>query len=265
MGLLEMHMTRPDLDIWNPSAAIFMAESIAFQGFLITMAFWSRPEHIEHQYTERFLGHCNRILGRPLDHDNHTVPVFSPVFGMDWNIILAMVKIKCCFARTISSRERQELIDAVQEQLTARICTQSFDCTLETPHKDSGRFDSHNNSISHDVARLVLLIISVFLEHLQQSSSAYMSIPRPSESSWQLRRIISILKRRHGNVAWSNCYLGTWPVYTTGIFMRSTHNVELVRDDLRLRWNATHLSHIARYLDDLRDIWQMESGVMSGN
>jgi hypothetical protein len=114
--------------------------------------------------------------------------------------------------------------------------------------------DEIEASISQDAASLMILSASVLVEQLDRGVSK--GPPQAAErDAWQLRRIVSILRRRQGDARWHGCYLGNWPVYTVGFFMSSFDDVELVRSELEQRWKLISFSQVERFWKDLELTW----------
>ncbi|PPJ49674.1 hypothetical protein CBER1_02182 [Cercospora berteroae] len=236
-------------------------ESVAFQVFLLAMGSWSRLDEVEDRYAKVFWTHCKRLSQQLSSGKDRPPPRFSPVFGMDFEIVTAMIDIKRCFARTISHKERQRLIANVQAQLDMW----SHKTMLPTIENETNMdwLNDRSGTVTDDLTRLVILAISIFLEHLTHDPLAYLTPPRPSTSSLQLQRIIPILESRRQDPEWSNSYLGLWPVWTVGIFMQTENHIELIRDDLQRRWNAVHMSVINRYREDLENVWRKNASYVN--
>lgn len=239
--ILELDATN---EISKNAMGDLVLESVAFQVFLLAMGSWSQLDEINDQYAKVFWTHCKRLNQQLSSDKDRPPPRFSPVFAMDFGIVTAMIDIKQCFARTMSNKQRQDLLANVQAQLASW-----------SNGTDLGYPIDQENSVTGDLTRLVVLAISIFLEHLTHDPLAYLTLPRPSSSSWQLRKIISILELRRQDPEWSNSYLGIWPVWTVGIFMHNECHIELIRDDLQRRWDAIHMSVISRYREDLESVW----------
>ncbi|WPB01154.1 uncharacterized protein RHO25_005775, partial [Cercospora beticola] len=246
--ILELDAMRPSMELLTDPLGDLVLESVAFQVFLLAMGSWSTLDEIDDRYAKVFWTHCRRLSQRLSSNKSRPPPRFSPVFGMDFEIVTAMIDIKRCFARTISHEERQGLVANVQAQFAS--------LNNSTNLLAAG---ARSNSVTEDLTRLVILAISIFLEHLTHDPLAYLTLPRPSTSNLQLQCIMTILEARRQDPEWSNSYLGLWPVWTVGIFMHHEYHIELIRDDLERRWDAIHMSVISRYREDLENVWQKQT------
>ncbi|KAH0286419.1 hypothetical protein KCU62_g6782, partial [Aureobasidium sp. EXF-3399] len=250
--LLQHEYHSPSMVIMCSRIGRMLIESVAFQVFLLTMGQWSKPEQITRQHSPQFWIVCDGLLRRLTNAFGDSVSMQNPVLGMDMGILKLMTTIKQCFSVEITSKERQRLLaEAVEE-------TPLWLAWLELLHglRTMTGQGLYGNCIASDAARLTILAASIFVEHLSQRPNSYLTLPHPSVSDWQMEQILAILRRRRNDAAWSSSYLGSWPVYTVGIFMCSREHIELVRNDVRERWNALRMSSIKRYWDDLEKIWK---------
>jgi hypothetical protein len=254
VALLQHEYYSASMGITSSRTGRVIIESVALQVFLLTMGLWSDPEQIARQYSPDFWTICDNLLQRFPKTLGDSVSMQNSILGMDVGIAILMTTIKQCFSRDYRPQERRRLLHTALEELSP------WSAWMNPGRSDEVQAlpgqDHYFNSISSDVARLMILAASLLLEHLWKDPFSYLTLPRPSVSSWQMQHIIAILKRRSKDTAWSSSYLGSWPVYTVGTFMRSPDHVELVRNDMRERWNALCMSHVKRYWDDLEGIWE---------
>jgi hypothetical protein len=261
VALLQHEYHSASMGITSSRTGRVIIESVALQVFLLTMGLWSGPEQIVRQHSPDFWTVCDNLLQRLPKTLGESISMQNSILGMDVGIARLMTTIKQCFSRDYRPQERRRLLYTALEELSL------WSRWIHMRHSDDvqalPRQDYYCNSISSDVVRLIILAASVLLEHLSKGPFSYLTLPRPDVSSWQMQHIIAILERRSKDTAWSSSYLGSWPVYTVGTFMRSPEHVELVRDDMRERWNALRMSHVKRYWDDLESIWEASSSETS--
>lgn len=106
-----------------------------------------------------------------------------------------------------------------------------------------------------DASCLFGIIISLLFEQLcRPHVGAGPLLPEPSES-WQVGEAMRILRRHEHAEGWSRCFIGNWPVYTLGLFMKSPNDQEVVRNDLQQRLGLTGFSQVCRFQGDLEQIW----------
>jgi hypothetical protein len=261
VALVQHEYYSASMGITSSRTGRVIIESVALQVFLLTMGLWSNPEQIVRQYSSDFWTICDNLLQRLPKTLGDSVSMQNSILGMDIGIARLMTTIKQCFSRDYRPQERYRLLYTALEELSPWL-TWIKSGRSDDVQANPGQ-EYYCNSISSDVTRLVILAASLLLEHLSKGPSSYLTLPHPITSAWQMQHIVAILKRRSKDTTWSSSYLGSWPVYTVGTFMRSLDHVELVRDDMRQRWDALRMSHVKRYWDDLERIWEASYSELS--
>ncbi len=72
---------------------------------------------------------------------------------------------------------------------------------------------------------------------------------------WQVQKALEIIKGLQDDDGWLRCYVGNWPVYTIGFFLSDPEHIDIIRTDMKRRWELTKFTQIPRFLPDLESVW----------
>lgn len=101
-------------------------------------------------------------------------------------------------------------------------------------------------------------------DETQRRHTAAVPSAVPSSNS-HLRQALCILRRHKADATWSAFYVSHWAVYTLGLFVQQQQHqsedhdedngVQVVRSDMRARWERTKCSLITRFCRDMEQTW----------
>ncbi|TVY74993.1 putative transcriptional regulatory protein [Fusarium oxysporum f. sp. cubense] len=220
-------------------------ESILFQVFMLNNGLWSgATSYVSLQpLSSELWARCEELLEQPANVDFAQVSLNSPVLGVPWALMrLAMFFGQLCFGREVASME-----DLLKLQTEVKAWE---DYALQAAEQTDA-----SDALNRDANCLYAMIASILMQHLI-AVGPNTGLPRVSPTdSWQAYMALQILSRRAGDHRWSECYIGTWPVYALGFLLSEREDRDIVMHDIRSRWELTGFWIVKRSQQDLERSW----------
>ncbi|KIW17822.1 hypothetical protein PV08_05017 [Exophiala spinifera] len=226
-------------------------ESVLYQIFLATTGSWSNPTEIEDRFDTKFWTQAEQLLSRSTLFPDRSISYNSPVLGIPFALFKLALSIKTLYQNPVGpdTQTLEEYKAELEYWECALLCDRDVDAI--------GGDEEPNCApqIYKDAAFLYILNASMLLEQLMQGHHA----PGPPRAhdveSWQVGKAREILKLHRNDGHWARCYIGNWPIYTLGFFMSTPEDIDLVRNELRRRWNCMQFGQIGRFATDLENTW----------
>ncbi|CRK27900.1 hypothetical protein BN1723_014046, partial [Verticillium longisporum] len=225
-------------------------ESVLYQIFLATTGLWTQEAEAEHKFDAVFWARAEDFLDRSTIFPGQPISLNSPVLGVPISLfrLSFMLRKQYGSGLALDSEMLSRIRDEVAECEALLLCVR----TAESSTCEEG---STEDMYYKDASCLFGIIISLLFEQLcRPHIGAGPLLPEPSES-WQVDKAMRILRRHEHAEGWSRCFIGNWPVYTLGLFMKSHNDQEVIRNDLQQRWSLTGFSQVCRFQGDLEHIW----------
>ncbi|KAH7021478.1 uncharacterized protein B0I36DRAFT_32328 [Microdochium trichocladiopsis] len=237
-------------------------ESVLFQIFLLMTGLWSQPPQVDCAIDATFWGRAEDVLKKCdlFPGAEAAESLNSPVLGVSASLLTLSTLLRQQFGR-------HALADA-ETMRRARDEVEDWERTLllpDDPCPAAPLTGTCNDHIYKDVKLLYSITVSLLFRQLSRRNQACSPSPLPEPgSSWQVRKAISIIQRHKGDVAWTRCFVGNWPVYTLGFLTEAPEDQQIIRDDLQERLEATGFAQIPRFQADLEETWsQRRNGEIS--
>jgi len=226
-------------------------ESVLYQIFLVTTGLWTQPPGEDYDFDAEFWHRAEGLLDRSTFFPGRSTSFNSPVLGVPVSL----------FRLALTLRQQYRTGFAPDMDALRHIRDEVEDCEVVLLCKQDAESQMENETLTdeevyyRDSRCLYTLIVSLLLEQLSRCDiSTGPPLPESSDS-WQVRRAIRILRRHAHADGWSRCFIGNWPVYTLGVFMRAPEDQEVIRADLQRRWELTKFAQVHRFRGDLETIW----------
>lgn len=226
-------------------------ESVLYQIFLVTTGLWSDSAGLGYDFDIDFWNRAEKLLNRSMFFPGRSTSLNSPVLGIPASLFRLTLSLRqLCRKR---SQQDQATLDQIRSEVevweAALLCDQDlkFSATSDRPNCRERYY--------RDAGYLYAIIASLLLEQLERNENNDDSSPMPAGDSWQVRKAVQILRGQQNDDGWPRCFIGNWPVYTLGFFMSSPEDIDLIRVDLRRRWDLTNFSQISRFTRDLENTW----------
>ncbi|KAJ9640173.1 hypothetical protein H2204_003398 [Knufia peltigerae] len=226
-------------------------ESVLYQIFLVTTGSWSNPVELDTRFDAKFWTQAEKLLSRSTLFPNRSMSFNSPVLGIPFSLFKLALSIRRLYQDPVGPDV--QTLDEHKAELEYWECALLCDQDL-----DEIGVDEEPNcapQIYKDAAFLYILNASMLLEQLVQGHDSSGPPSAHDVSSWQLGKARAILQIHRRDDEWARCFIGNWPTYTLGFFMSSPEDIDLVRSDLRRRWNFMQFGQIGRFTTDLETTW----------
>ncbi|KAI1011059.1 hypothetical protein LB504_002194 [Fusarium proliferatum] len=213
--------------------------------FLLNNGLWSSAtSYVSLQpLNAEFWARSEKLLEHPTNLDFSLLSLNSPVLGMP----LSVMRLTTFLGQLCLGRESATMEDLTKLQTEA---TAWEDFALQAV-KQTGASDTLNR----DANCLYAMISSILMQHLI-AFGPNTGLPRVSPTdSWQAFTSLQILSRRAGDHSWSECFIGTWPVYALGFLLSEGKDRDIVRRDIQRRRELTGFWIVKRFQEDLESSW----------
>ncbi|KAF4442594.1 hypothetical protein FACUT_1906 [Fusarium acutatum] len=220
-------------------------ESVLYQVFLLNNGLWSSTtSYISlHSLDSEFWARSEKLLEHPTNLDFSLLSINSPVLGMP----LAVMRLATFLGQLCLGREFANMEDLVK--LRAEVTTWE-DFALQAVEQTDA-----SDALNRDANCLYAMISSILMQHLM-AFGPNTGLPRVSPTdSWQACTALQILSRRAGDHRWSECFIGTWPVYALGFLLSDDKDRDVVRRDMQRRRELTGFWIVKRFQEDLEGSW----------
>ncbi|KAI7771025.1 hypothetical protein LZL87_004812 [Fusarium oxysporum] len=220
-------------------------ESVLYQVFLLNNGLWSSAtSYVSLQsLNSEFWARSEKFLEHPTNLDFALLSLNSPVLGMPLAVMrLATFLGQLCLGRESASME--ELVKLQTEVTTWE------DFALQAVEQTDA-----SDTLNTDANCLYAMISSILMQHLM-AFGPNTGLPKVSPTdTWQACVALQILSRRAGDHRWSECFIGTWPVYALGFLLSEHEDRDIVRRDMQSRRELTGFWIVKRFQDDLERSW----------
>ncbi|KAF5570427.1 hypothetical protein FPHYL_1263 [Fusarium phyllophilum] len=220
-------------------------ESVLYEVFLLNNGLWSSAtSYISLQPLDsEFWALSEKLLEHPDNVDFALLSLNSPVLGMP----LAIMRLVTFLGQLCLGREFANMEDLLK--LQTEVATWE-DFALEAVEQTDA-----SDMLNRDANCLYAMIASILMQHLI-ASGPDTGLPKVSPTdSWQACAALQILSRRTGDHRWSECFMGTWPVYALGFLLSDDKDRDVVRRDLQRRLELTGFWIVQHFQEDLERSW----------
>lgn len=259
--LLALRLFNAPLKISRPFDRLAV-ESVLYQAFLVGTGHWS--DQTEHPtFDLDFWLQAERLLEQSAMYPGRSTSLNSPVLGLPVPLYRLAVQVKQIYQH--SSTSDPQTLSAIRTEVESWeaivLCNRKMDELPddEQPNREQEFYES--------ASYLYTLVTSLLLEQasacsvadgflLNEQTAGSPRVPRPApHDCWQIQKAIQIVEKYENDDDWAGCYVGNWPVYTLGFFLEQQEHVNLIRNDLKRRWEFTSFMQIARFQHDLNKTW----------
>lgn len=252
-------------DLQEPTDRL-VVESVVYQIFQLEMGFWSddRDKGLSYRFDPRFWLKCERLLRSSSKFPELPDASSSPVLGIPMAVYKMMLMIRrlwtmdprppdfykslCQLEIELDSWKQVESLRSQNEQSTA-----SCQPPLLAP----------SDTIVGHATTIMVTCASLLMNQLRSQPSGFPVALANDECGRDVETLMFILRYRKGDQRWASCYVGTYPVYVAGYFMRSEEEIDLVRADMQQRFVNLHWGQVSRYWEDLETVWRSRTRKMS--
>ncbi|KAJ4299572.1 hypothetical protein N0V90_004818 [Kalmusia sp. IMI 367209] len=241
-------------------------ESVLYQIFLVTTGLWSDEEvnhRLDYDFDLDFWLRAERLLDQSRVFPGQSDSLNSPVLGVPAPLFRLALTLKQMYQGAVSYDQAN--VGALRNEIEVWegfvLCDKETDLLSDTEERN------HKHAYYRSASYLFILIISLLFEQLPRQTSSSDEVTELSPKtraqppsmvdpdSWQIRKAVQILKSYQTDHEWASCFIGNWPVYTIGFFMRRPEHVQLTRSELQRRWTLTKFNQVARFCNDLEKTW----------
>lgn len=232
-------------------------ESVISQTFLVTMGLWSDRSELCYDFDPGFWDEAEILLERSILFPGNPRALNSPVLGVPVSLFRLVTLLGQCYRAGFS-------LDLITlEQLRNEVTVWERRLLYNGDPRSCLNDDTrlyHREECYGDESYLYATVCSLMLEQISQGGMAAglpLAVPK---DTWQIQMAVQVLKSRQDDEAWTKCYLGEWPIYSLGLFMSSAEHKQLVKSELRRRWEYTKSAQVIRFERDLEAIWAARDG-----
>ncbi|KLP03703.1 uncharacterized protein Y057_1537 [Fusarium fujikuroi] len=236
------------LNVRNAGLSAFLRlslESVLYQVFLLNNGLWSSAtSYVSLQPSNSgFWARFEKLLEHPDNMDFDLLTFNSPVLGMP----LAVMRLATFLGHLCLGRESASMEDLLKLQAEVTAC--------EDFARQAAKQIDGSNTLNRDAHCLYVLVASILMQHLI-AFGPNTGFPRVSPAdSWQACAALQILSRRAGDHSWSECFIGTWPVYALGFLLSDDKDRVIVCRDMQSRRELTGFWIVKRFQEDLDRSW----------
>jgi hypothetical protein len=261
--VLERRFFKPgaESDLKRPVDRL-VVESVIYHVFQIEMGFWSDAsgKGPANHFNPRFWLKCEGLL-----RDLSTSPGLpdagsSPVLGIPMAVYKLMLIIRKLWTMDPKPPDFYDSLSQLETELGSWRRSDSLEPESQNSLAScqSPMLASSSSIVGH--ATTIMVICASLLAHQLRGQPHSLPIaPTDHHCGGQVDTIVSILRSRKGDLQWTSCYVGTYPIYVAGYFMRSEMEIELVRAEMRQRYEGLHWGQVSRYWEDLETVWRTRS------
>lgn len=261
--IIKQRLLHAPLKISRPFDRLAV-ESVLYQVFLVSTGLWSTDQSPLLNFDLDFWTRSERLLERSVFFAGQPNSLNSPVLGVPAPLYRLAIQAKDMYQAPQAYNEQAlgELKSEVEAWEAIVLCDKEFDRL--GVNGASNPYQIYYESASY----LYTLVVSLLLEQISASASMHeagVNERAPLErrqapsiaatGSWQLQKAMQIIKKHHGDDNWTGCYIGNWPVYTLGCFLSQPEHIDLVREDMKRRWEITKFTQVTRFWEDLESVW----------
>lgn len=272
MNILTLRLLNAPLKINRPFDRLAV-ESVLYQVFLVSTGLWSDQKPLIN-FDLAFWLKAEKLLEQSIMFAGQSNSLNSPVLGVPVALFRLAIQAKEMYQNPQAYTEQalDELRSEAESWEVAVLCNQQIDQlgVNEPPNQ----YQCYYESASY----LYALIVSLLLEQIPEfpimhQPKLYQQTPlgqarsppkTAASDSWQVQKGVQIIKKHQHDDNWAACYIGNWPTYTFGFFLSDPEHMDIVRHDLKQRWESTRFMQIPRFHDNLESVWAVrDSALMS--
>lgn len=249
-------------------------ESVLYQVFLVATGLWSDDIPLDYEFDVGFWLKAEDLLSQSIVYPGQSNSLNSPVLGVPVPLFRLAISLKQLYQGKLPYD--QEFVEQLRNEV--EVWEAHVLCDKELDTLSSKEQLNYKHGYYKAASYLFVLIISMMLEqlpeHVPQSGTDTNKSRTPTASlnpgpprmaspdSWQIKKVVQILRAYQDDDEWAGCFIGNWPVYTIGFFMSTFDDVALARRELQRRWHLTKFNQIARFANDLENTW-MRRGLIT--
>lgn len=250
--ILTLRLFSSESNITSPFDRLAV-ESVLYQIFLVTTGLWSEDMPLDYDFDTQFWLKAEFLLDQSLMFPNGSNILNSPVLGVPVNLFRLALSLKQQLHTVDRDMAVLEILKGEVEECEALVlCDRNIDQL--SPDEPATR----THSFYQDASYLYILCISLLHEQIQTTTTPTLGPPAMApSSSWQITKVINILRSHENDNEWRMCFIGCWPLYTLGFFMSTEEHVQIVRNEMNDRWRLTRFTQCARFGRDLEIAWRI--------
>lgn len=232
---------------------------MVFAVFVHTIRLWSDEFHPDDAYDPAFWLQAEHLLDQDgtcqvLALDFNSPVVVIPVQLLKHLLLIREVRLDPLKAGVEVLRELK-----LQVSIWEGFATSGFDVESLGDDNDDEQ-QRAQKQMAQDAFGLYVIIASILMEQMLQGDTGTNTPSAHDPDSWQVRHVRTVLNKYRGDETWAKFFASNIAVYTIGFFMSRPEDIDLIRQDLQLRWDLTRFSHIYRYCNDLEATWEKRRG-----
>ena len=248
--ILKLRLLNRNLSICRPFDFLAV-ESVLYQIFLAATGSWVKTTSFQFSFDATFWSQAEKFLVQYALCFSRSISYSSPILGIPPTLFRLFVSIKQIYQDP--SRHDRQLLDQSRIMLGKWEMAASRDQDLDSQSRWNA--SSRHSVYCKEVTYLYICVGSLLVEKLLQDGSSS-ELPQPvPRDKWQVSKALQILQNRHNEDDWARYYIGTWPVYTLGFSICASEDIEIVRSDIRRRWEITRFAHTLHFSKDLESVW----------
>lgn len=231
-------------------------ESVAYNFFLNSTGLWS-DKMPPTKFDMNFWSRAETILSSSAIIPDGSSSVNSPVLGIPACLFRLAIQAKQIFQHPETHKND---LDRLQQE------TEAWEALVLTDRKvdplPPNVLLTSQQTYYESASYLYALIISLLLEQITAEPHVYHDRQLPSpvpRDAWQVQKALKILRSHEADRDWAGCFMGNWCIYTFGFFLSDPKDIQVVRNEMRLRLESTKFMQISRFLEDLEDAWKTRS------
>jgi hypothetical protein len=248
--ILKMRLfNRPSILISKPFDRLAV-ESVMYQIFLVTTGLWTENFGKHYQFDPAFWIRAEKLLDRSTLFPDASKWTNSPVMGVPVALFRLMLSLKKQYQDPLEPDD--ESLESIREEVDAW----EVGLLCDNVHRfNNGEKANRKQLYYRDATHLYILIASLLSGQLSMATRRLDPGPA-AQNAWQVSRAMEILENHQCDGEWNACYIGNWPVYTLGFFVKTKKERQIVEGDMRRRWELTKFAQTDRFLRDLEETWR---------
>ncbi|KAF1847997.1 uncharacterized protein K460DRAFT_374944 [Cucurbitaria berberidis CBS 394.84] len=259
--ILTLRLFNAPLNISRPFDRLAV-ESVLYQIFLVSTGLWSDQTPLA-DFDHNFWMRAEKLLEQSVMFAGQSNSINSPVLGVPVPLFRLAIQAKHIYQ--VSPAYNMQALSELRSEVEAWEAIVL--CDKEIDRLGVDELPNRHKSYYEDASYLYVLIISLLLEQISACSRMNASETHQQDllgrkppaaaaiDNWQIKKAIQIIKRYQDDNDWAGCYMGSWPVYTLGFFLIDPEHIEVIRQDLKRRWESTKFMQITRFRNDLEGVW----------
>lgn len=217
-------------------------ESVLYQIFRISaFASFAADVSVGHDFYMQA-----RLALQDLAYPDESAEANTPVIGMPVQLQEFIVRLTAFTRGTCQDQDGASLMEEMarwEEKIGVR---------------DTRQIDLYQSNFQLATA-VYVLAASLIIDHFIQEGSCLLddksTIPQQTDSRWQVREGVAILKSSPFSGYWTRCFLGCWPALALGLAASTEDEVAAIRNDIQQRWSKLMYSEALFVMERLEAVW----------